>query len=70
MQDQSSGDRLTRIPGPRRSSRSRWSETSSSFGKPRRLESCAKQGCQVVYFQTKNPNLGKFWRALEYKMLV
>jgi hypothetical protein len=24
-----------------------------------------KQGCQMVSFQTKNPNLGKFWRALE-----
>jgi hypothetical protein len=22
------------------------------------------QGCQMVCFQTKNPNLGKFWRAL------
>jgi hypothetical protein len=22
------------------------------------------QGCQMVSFQTKNPNLGKFWRAL------
>jgi hypothetical protein len=22
----------------------------------------------MVYFQTKNPNLGKFWRALEWKM--
>jgi hypothetical protein len=28
------------------------------------------QGCQMVYFQTKNPNLGKFWRSLEWKMLV
>jgi hypothetical protein len=28
------------------------------------------QGCQMVYFQAKNPNLGKFWRALEWKMLV
>jgi hypothetical protein len=28
------------------------------------------QGCQVVYFKTKNPNLYKFWRALEWKMLV
>jgi hypothetical protein len=27
------------------------------------------QGCQMVCFQTKNPNLGKFWRALEWKML-
>jgi hypothetical protein len=25
------------------------------------------QGCQMVYFQTKNPNLGKFWRTLEWK---
>jgi hypothetical protein len=24
----------------------------------------------MVHFQTKNPNLGKFWRALEWKMLV
>jgi hypothetical protein len=28
------------------------------------------QGCQMVYFNTKNPNLGIFWRALEWKMLV
>jgi hypothetical protein len=28
------------------------------------------QGCQMVYFQTKNPNLGIFWWALECKMLL
>jgi hypothetical protein len=28
------------------------------------------QGCQMVFFQTKNPNLGKFCRALEWKSLV
>jgi hypothetical protein len=28
------------------------------------------QGCQMASFQTKNPNLGKFWRSLEWKMLV
>jgi hypothetical protein len=28
------------------------------------------QGCQMVCFQTKNPNFGKFWRALEWKMFV
>jgi hypothetical protein len=28
------------------------------------------QGCQMVYFHTQTPNRGKFWRALEYKMLV
>jgi hypothetical protein len=26
------------------------------------------QGCQTVYFQTKNPNLGKFWRTSEWKV--
>jgi hypothetical protein len=28
------------------------------------------QGCQMVCFQTKNPNLGKFWRVLQWKILV
>jgi hypothetical protein len=29
-----------------------------------------KQGCQTAYSQTKNPNLGKFWRVLQCKVLV
>jgi hypothetical protein len=29
-----------------------------------------KQGCQMVCFQTENPKLGKFWRVLQWKMLV
>jgi hypothetical protein len=28
------------------------------------------QGCQMVYFQTKYPNMGKFWSVLQWKMLV
>jgi hypothetical protein len=28
------------------------------------------QGCQMVHFQTKNPNLGKFWRAFDWEMLI
>jgi hypothetical protein len=28
------------------------------------------QGCQMVCFQSKNPNLGKFWRALNWKKLI
>jgi hypothetical protein len=28
------------------------------------------QGRQMVCFQTKNPSLGKFWRALDWKMLI
>jgi hypothetical protein len=28
------------------------------------------QGCQMVCFQTKNPNLGKFCRVLLWKILV
>jgi hypothetical protein len=29
-----------------------------------------EQGCRMVYFQTKYPNLGKFWMSLEWKMLL
>jgi hypothetical protein len=28
------------------------------------------QGCQMVFFETKNPNLGKFWRVLQLKISV
>jgi hypothetical protein len=28
------------------------------------------QGCQMVSFQTKNPNLVKFWRALDREMFI
>jgi hypothetical protein len=27
------------------------------------------KGCQMAYFQTKNPNLGRFWRVLQWKMV-
>jgi hypothetical protein len=29
-----------------------------------------RQGCQMVHFQTQNPNLGKIWRAMEWKLLL
>jgi hypothetical protein len=29
-----------------------------------------RQGCQMAYYQTKNPDLGKFWRVLKWKILV
>jgi hypothetical protein len=29
-----------------------------------------RQGCQIVWFQTKDPNLGKNFRASEWKMLI
>jgi hypothetical protein len=35
--------------------------------KTRVRSSARKQGCQMVYFQTKNPNLGTFWRAWKVK---
>jgi hypothetical protein len=28
------------------------------------------RGCQMVYFHTKNSNLGKFWRVFQWKLLV
>jgi hypothetical protein len=34
------------------------------------MKSAPVQGCQMVCFQTKNPNLGKFWRTLDWKMLI
>jgi hypothetical protein len=29
-----------------------------------------EQGCQMVCFQTKDTNLGKFWRALDWKRFI
>jgi hypothetical protein len=29
-----------------------------------------KPGCLMIYFQIKNPNLGKIWRASEWNILV
>jgi hypothetical protein len=29
-----------------------------------------EQGCQMVYFQTKNPNLGKCWRVLQWNTYI
>jgi hypothetical protein len=34
------------------------------------LQPADTQGCQRVHFQTKNRNLGTFWRVLQWKMLV
>jgi hypothetical protein len=38
--------------------------------KPLSCNAASQQGCQRVYFKTKNPNLGVFWIAMEWKMLV
>jgi hypothetical protein len=35
-----------------------------------RRRGSSEQGCQMVSFQAENPNLGKFWRALDEKMLI
>jgi hypothetical protein len=35
----------------------------------KKLNGDPEQGCQMVYFQAKN-TLGKFWRAIECKVLV
>jgi hypothetical protein len=34
------------------------------------VKEAARQGCQMAYLQTKNPNFGKFWRVLQWKMLL
>jgi hypothetical protein len=52
-----------------RPSTSRWrhrvGDASESSSRPP-----SRHGCQMACFQTKNPNLGKFWRVLQYKMFV
>jgi hypothetical protein len=30
----------------------------------------SNQGCQMVCFQTKHPNLGKFWKTIDWKILI
>jgi hypothetical protein len=34
------------------------------------LRAAFDRSCQMVCFQTKNPNSGKFWRALDRKWLM
>jgi hypothetical protein len=41
--------------------------SSQLYGGNNWVETDHMQGCQVVYFQTKNPNLGKFWRVLQWR---
>jgi hypothetical protein len=42
------------------------SETKQS----KEIRASCVQGCQMVYFQTKKSNLGKFWRVLQWKISV
>jgi hypothetical protein len=44
--------------------------TEKKLGYSKRKWRLCNQGCQMVYFQTKNPNLGNFWSAMQWKMLV
>jgi hypothetical protein len=45
------------------------SEKSSSLALTPPTAATDFRGCQMVCFQTKNPNLGKFWRVLLRKLL-
>jgi hypothetical protein len=48
-----------------------WTENKPSRNPGRDPTGPRKQGCQMaLYFQTKNPNLGKFGGVLQLKMLV
>jgi hypothetical protein len=37
---------------------------------PCKAKQLFQQGCQMVYFKTKNSNLGIFWRVLEWTMYI
>jgi hypothetical protein len=41
-----------------------------TFVAPRHDFARMDQGCQMIVLQIQNPNLGIFWRALEWKMWV
>jgi hypothetical protein len=71
---------ITSVPGQMLRSRSfdaqtlpkelsdNWRIFKPALNKPYRGALAAlRQGCQMVYFQTKNPNLENFWRALDLK---
>jgi hypothetical protein len=44
-------------------------DTRCRFDAVRINPTCVGRGCQIDCFQTKNPNLGKFRRTLEWKSL-
>jgi hypothetical protein len=35
-----------------------------------KVHRCRSQGCQMVCFQTKNPNLSKFWSVVQWKIFA
>jgi hypothetical protein len=37
---------------------------------PSAVSQISRLGCQMLYFQTKNQKLGKFWRALDCKIWI
>jgi hypothetical protein len=41
-----------------------------AFEPAKTLDYFGIQGCQMVCFQTKNPNLGQFWSALDWKIFI
>jgi hypothetical protein len=43
----------------------RQSKISANPGRTTICEVDTKQGCQMVCFETENPNLGKFWRVMQ-----
>jgi hypothetical protein len=44
--------------------------TLKAFRSSTEREPIPTKGCQMVYFHTKNPNLGKFCRVFQWKMLM
>jgi hypothetical protein len=47
-----------------------WSAKANPFLEPTICKRCRDQGCQMVNFQTKKPNLDNFWRVLQWKKRV
>jgi hypothetical protein len=56
-----------RIPSGHAEIRGNFATTWHGWPLARWKKASSHQGCQMVYFQTEEPNLGKFWRPLESK---
>jgi hypothetical protein len=65
QQQQISGQKSLQISIEFVSSSQRTRQNVEQFVCCAKLTSRSQQGCQMVYFQTKNPNVGKFLMALD-----
>jgi hypothetical protein len=68
LQTHASGQLCDQVPQNRSPAKTRFPQ--KNFPPFFSTSAAAAQGCQIANFQTKNPNMGKFRRDLQWKMFV